>query len=120
MKETLNRLRKNKEFKRVYKFGNKVVAKYTVLFYIQNDLGYNRAGFSISKKVGNSVRRHRIKRLYFESLRRLNPNLKRGYDLVIVARKSAMRMDYHSGKKELESMLKRAHLWAYEGDKKAK
>ncbi len=120
MKETLSRLRKNREFKRVYKLGNKIVAKYTVLFYIQNDLGYNRAGFSISKKVGNSVRRHRIKRLYFEALRRLNSELKSGYDLVIVARKNAIELNYNISKKELESMLKRARLWAHEGEKKTK
>lgn len=59
------------------------------MYVMPNDLDYNRLGISVSKKVGNSVVRHRITRLIRES-NRLNGNqLMAGYDIVVIARVSA-------------------------------
>ncbi len=110
MKEALVRLRKNWEFKRVYRMGRKLSAKNSSMYYHKNGLEVNRFGFSISKKVGNSVCRHRIRRLYIESLRRMQKNVKKGYDFVVVARKSASYMDYTGCKNEMEYLIKKARL----------
>lgn len=115
MKETLRRMRKNWEFKRVYRKGRKIPGFYSSIYFYKNGSDVNRFGFSISKKVGNSVCRHRIRRLYFESLRRMQSNLRKGYDLVVVARKPASGMDYMVCRKEMENLVKRARLWIYEG-----
>ena len=45
-----------------------------------------RLGISVSKKVGNSVIRHRVTRLIRESFRKLRPELVPGCSIVIVAR----------------------------------
>ncbi len=52
-------------------------------------MGYSRIGISVSKKVGNSVVRHRITRLIRESYRLNEANLIPGYDIVVVARSNA-------------------------------
>lgn len=116
MKENLMKLRKNHEFKRVYRMGRKISGKYSVLYYNKNGMEDNRFGFSVSKKVGKSVCRHRIKRLYFESLRRMKNNLKKGHDFVLVARRGASEMDFNSCRDELENLLKKAYLWEDKGD----
>ena len=73
-------LRNNKEFQMVYNEGNSKANRYLVLYYSKNDLEYNRLGISVSKKVGNSVVRHRTTRLIRESYRLNQDNLKTGYE----------------------------------------
>lgn len=80
-------LRGDKAFDSVYKRGTSKGDRYVVLFYLKNSLGYNRTAFVASKKVGNSVKRHRAARLLRESFRGLD-NLKEGYDIIFIARNS--------------------------------
>jgi len=82
-------IKKNSDFQRVYKNGKSLANRYLVMYVMNNNSNENRVGISVSKKVGNSVTRHRITRLIRESFR-LNDNLfENGYDIVIIARVSA-------------------------------
>ena len=47
-------LKKNRDFQLVYKTGTSYVNKYLVMYARENQLGKNRIGISVSKKVGNS------------------------------------------------------------------
>ena len=47
-------LKKNRDFQLVYKTGTSYVNKYLVMYAKENQLGKNRIGISVSKKVGNS------------------------------------------------------------------
>ena len=62
-------LKKNSDFQQVYKNGKSLANRYLVMYLKKNDLNENRIGISVSKKVGNSVIRHRITRLIRESYR---------------------------------------------------
>ena len=56
-------LKKNRDFQQVYKKGTSFANRYLVMYVMDNGLEINRVGISVSKKVGNSVVRHRVKRL---------------------------------------------------------
>ncbi len=105
------RLRKNYHFKRVYQGGKSRVSKYTVIIFRPNGMNYNRLGVSISKKVGKSVVRHHLKRLYSEAFYRLKDSLKTGYDIIIVARKGAAALKFRDVLEELAGLFKRGKLY---------
>lgn len=98
-------LKKRKEFDKVYLVKNSFANKYLVMYICDNQLSYNRIGISVSKKVGNSVIRHRVTRLIRESLRLNLKSVKSGYDIVIIARNNILDKRY----KEVESAL--VHLF---------
>lgn len=59
------------------------------MYVRKNDLDRNRYGITVSKKVGNSVVRHRVTRLIRESIRLNVEKFENGYDIVIIARNAA-------------------------------
>ena len=94
-------LRKNKDFQYVYRKGRSCVNKYLVMYIAENQTEGNRLGISVSKKVGNSVVRHHLKRLIRESYRLNENSFVSGLDIVVVARASAKDRSY----REIESAL---------------
>lgn len=74
------------EFDKVYKNGRSIANRLLVMYYLPNGLTYNRYGISVSKKVGNSVVRHRATRLIRESIRLCDCVFNSGLDIVVVAR----------------------------------
>ncbi len=94
-------LKKNHQFQYVYKNGKSYANKYLVMYVIENGLEINRLGISVSKKVGNSIVRHRVTRLVRESYRLQESIFNSGLDIVVVARPGAATVGY----KEVESAL---------------
>lgn len=87
-------LKKNADFQLVYKGGRSFANRYLVMYVKENELGINRIGISVSKKVGNSVVRHRIKRLILESYRLQEDMFDSSLDMVIIARSTAKDRSY--------------------------
>ncbi len=82
-------LKKNRDFQTVYREGRSCANRYLILYVRENGLAGNRLGISVSKKVGNSVVRHRITRLIRESYRLHESMFNSGLDMVAIARVNA-------------------------------
>ena len=94
-------LKKNTDFRHVYGEGLIKANKYLIMYKIGNDLTINRLGISVSKKVGNSVVRHRMTRLVRESYRLHEKVFNSGLDIVVVVKPGASKCTYW----EIESAL---------------
>ncbi len=92
-------LKNYNEFRTVYTNGKIYSNKFLVMYVLENGTDINRLGISVSKKVGNSIVRHRLTRLIRECYRLNVDYLLKGYDIVIVARVNLKDKSY----KETES-----------------
>ena len=99
--KNINSIKKNEEFQKIYRTGKSYANKYLVMYLLENGTGENRLGISVSKKVGNSVVRHRLTRLIRESYRLNEESFQCGYDFVVIARPSAKDKSYY----DIESAL---------------
>lgn len=99
-------LKKSTDFKKVYNGRKSRADRYIVMYVLGNGTCRNRLGISVSKKVGNSVVRHRLTRLVREAYR-LNEHLfQRGFDFVIVVRKMAPGIGYAQMEKSMIKLSK--------------
>lgn len=94
-------LKKSEDFKKVYSEKKSYANKYLVVYISENGLELSRLGISVSKKVGNSVVRHRLTRLVRESFRLNEEKFLTGYDIVVVLRNNAKGRSFF----EIESAL---------------
>lgn len=94
-------LKKYGDFQRVYRKGKSYANKYLIMYVLKQDTQNNRIGISVSKKVGNSVVRHRITRLIRESYRLNETKFVGGLDLVVIARPGAKEKNFF----DIESAL---------------
>ncbi len=110
----VNSLKKNQDFKKVYKEGKNYWNRNLILYVRKNDLDYNRIGYSITKKIGNSVTRNRVRRRMKEIYRLNQHRFNQGYDVIIIPKKNTVDISY----KELESAM--LHILKLAGIKKVK
>ena len=94
-------LKKNDDFRAVYYHKRSRADKYLVMYIRKNGFDINRIGISVSKKVGNSVVRHRFKRLVRESYRLQEAVFNSGLDIVVVARPAAAGFSFEEAKASL-------------------
>ena len=111
-------LKKNKEFRLVYRRGESLSNKLLVLYTFKNrrnkdekNLPYNKVGISVSKKVGNSPVRSRVKRLILESYRLNCTSLEEGYDFIFIARNPIVGKSYKEVESAVMHLFKKAGLY---------
>ena len=99
-------LKNNRDFVNVYTSGKSYANKYLVIYTLKNNSDRNRLGISVSKKVGNSVVRHKLKRLIKESYRLHEKMFNSGLDIVVIARKGSDACDYAGIESALLHLMK--------------
>ncbi|MDD7593865.1 MAG: ribonuclease P protein component [Peptoniphilaceae bacterium] len=90
------RLRKNEEFKRVYRRGVPAYNRDFKIIGYRNGTHANRYGFSLSKKFGKAHERNKMKRRLREIVRTHQDAFPGGYDFVILPRESAKAHDFQT------------------------
>ena len=109
MLKTINRLKKKKEFNYIYKKGEVCHSNNFTIHYVKAYKPYAQIGISVSKAVGNSVVRSRVKRIISEACR-LNINRFKIKNYVITAKPTIV--DKKSTELEIEiiNTLKKNNL----------
>ena len=112
-----DKLRKNVQFRTVYRRGKSLSNDKLVLYIMKNKRNrdengnlYNKVGFSVSKKVGKSVVRSRVKRLMIESFRLNYDKIDQGYDFVFIARMSIKDKSFFEVQNSMMNLFKKAGL----------
>ena len=93
--KNFNSIKKNSDFQNVYNKGKSYANKQLVMYVLDNNMKNSRIGISVSKKVGNSIIRHRITRLIRECYRLNEDKLERNIDIVVVVRIQAKEAGFH-------------------------
>jgi len=104
------RLRKTWQFQLVRGKGRSWVHPLLVLYALPNESEHSRVGFSVSKRIGNAVRRNKVKRRMREAVRLLWPRIEPGWDMVFIARSGIRAKDYYHISSAVQKMLCNAHL----------
>lgn len=111
MKSEFVSLKKNSDFSLVYKDGRSIANRLFVIIVRQSAEGStNRVGISVSKKIGNSVVRHRLKRQVRECFRTHWQQWKSGYDIIVIARKGSNEQQYKDISGSLLQLMKKHGL----------
>lgn len=105
------RIRKRKDFRKIYKKGESVAGKYLVLYKFQSGTNNVRFGYSISKKIGRAIIRNKLKRRLSEICRLYRNNFKEGNDIIFIARKRINEIGFKELNEEVKLLAKKANLF---------
>lgn len=101
------RVKRNEDFQAIFKKGKSIANRQFVVYtLIKEEQDYFRLGISVSKKLGNAVKRNYIKRCIRNFFQEYGGNIQPGNDYVVIARKPTSEMDYHQMEKSLIHVLR--------------
>lgn len=100
-------IRKNSEYKKIYRYGKSYICPYFVLYVLKNKTNNIRVGFTATKKIGNAVKRNRAKRRLKSIFYNNSNKFSLGKDIIVVARKKCIDGTFNIMEKEFYKMLER-------------
>lgn len=102
------RLLRPEDFLKVRKNGKRLSTRSLTLFFLPNGLDRRRLGLSVSSRIGNAVKRNRVKRLLREFFRLNKDVFPESSDVLISVKDASGIKTYWDIEKELEKALKKA------------
>ena len=107
MKIKPHRLRKNRHFQYIYRKGLTVHSRFITLVYTKTKLQPFKVGFSVSKKIGKSVVRSKVKRLLKSSFVLIGDRFSPEYNYIFVAKAGIENLTFKEIQTEMLSLLSR-------------
>ena len=107
-------LKRHKEFRYTYARGRSQSASLFTLVYARSRNESVRVGFSVSKRVGNSVQRNRAKRRMRACITPMVNHLKGGCNLILIAKPEVLDAPFSDLQSQAETLLKRCGAWENE------
>ena len=101
-------LKKTSEFQAIYRERKNASDKVLVMYTAD---GTGRIGIVCSKKVGNSVVRHRFARVVREVYRKNKMHVQPDKDLIVIARESARGLGFFEIEESFLFLLKRLRIY---------
>ena len=107
----INRLRKEKDFKKLFKKGKSFKNNFLILKVTQNNLKESRFGFIISKKISKkAVLRNKIKRGLRNIIQEKIKDIREGVDVVVIVLPGSEKKNFLETEEILNNLLKKAGL----------
>ena len=88
------RIVRSSDYRVLYRTGSKIHSERFILFWRENKIGHHRLGITVSRKVGNSVVRNRIKRLFREVFRKSHRNIPGQTDIIVNVKSGCAKASY--------------------------
>lgn len=104
------RLTRSEDIKIVRKEGKTLAHEAVVLGFKSNSLEKNRIAVIAGRSIGGAVQRNLAKRRIRSAFQCFLPVLCKGYDIVIIARKNIIDIEYQALMDALRSLLDKAGL----------
>ena len=105
------KLTKKSDFEKVAKLGQPFFSQELGFKLAKNSLKYNRYGVVVNLKVDKrAVARNKIRRRIREIIKLNNPNLKQGFDVMILTRELVKELNYQKIKEKLFGLFIKADL----------
>ena len=103
------RVTRNEDFQTIIRQNHSFAGKNFVVYYsLTTCVTNDRAGISVSKRLGNAVVRNKVKRQVRMMISEIT-DFKRGADLIVIVRKNYMHNDYRTNKKELNMLCEKVY-----------
>lgn len=104
----IDSLKKDEEFKRIYRIHNSMADRNLVMYVAD---GSGKLGIVCSKKIGNSVVRHKFARLVREAYRLNKKNIAENKDIIVLARDNAKDQGYFEIESSFIYLLKKLSIY---------
>lgn len=106
-----NRLKKKKEFEKVFKKGEKFKESFLFLRLLENNFGDSRFGFIVSRRVSKkAVARNKLKRMLREIVRLKLPEIGKKVDGILSVSSAPKKDDFLEMSRVIDKLFKKAGI----------
>lgn len=99
-----HRLKKKKQFTYIYRKGKRISNRYLTLFVLSSKFSNYKIGYSVSKKIGKSTVRNKVKRRLKEIVR--NSTFPQNYfNYVLMVREGVENLDFKNLEKQVKDIF---------------
>lgn len=106
-----HKLKKRKHFGYIYKFGETKHSVFLKVVFIKSKVKPFKVGFSVSKKIGKSVVRNKVKRRLKEAFYSFFDFVNPTYNYIFVAKEGIQNLNYEQIKQEIKKVLIKANAY---------